>query len=188
MSRKVLILVLLLCFPFFMANAQLFDPEHRLSVQALVGTSPVHTLMEKYKEELPEGSSYRNLLAPAATIGAEFDLNEKWTIQGGINLSRAIFEITRPEEAAPARENGTVTFTGLFAVHYMWVRRDYFRVYSGVGVAMSPKVMMATFFPSPIPSITPIGASVEFSHIYLTAEITAGGNSVGGVAGLGFRF
>ena len=183
-----MILALLLCVPFFTARAQLFDPEHRLSAVALAGISPVQTYLEKYKGDLPEGASYKNLLGTAFTLAAEFDLNEKWTLLGGINLSRAIYEISQPDNAQTTTDKGTVTFTGLFAVHYMWLRRDYIRMYSGVGFGMTPKVMMSAFFPTPVPSITPIGASVEFSHIYLTAEITAGGNSLGGVAGLGFRF
>ena len=188
MSRKLLISALLLCAPFLAARAQLFDPEHRLSVEVLAGTSPVQTMMEKFKKEHPDGTTYKNLMGPAATVLAVFDLNEKWTVQGGINLSQAIFDISYPEEPATVRDKGTITFTGLFAVHYSWLRRDHLKLYSGVGFGMTPKVMMATFFPTPIPSITPIGFNAGFDKIYFTAEVSAGANTLGGLAGLGFRF
>ena len=183
-----MIIALLLSVPFFAAHAQLFDPEHRLAIEVLAGTSPVHTLMEKYKEDLPDGASYKNRIGPAASVVAFYDLNEKWSLRGGLNISRANFDITIPEETETVKEHGALTFTGLFSVHYHWLRRDHFRVYSGVGVGMTPKVMMAVFFPTPIPSITPIGFALGTNSIYLTAEITAGGNSVGGLAGLGLRF
>ena len=183
-----MLLALLLSVPFFAARAQLFDPEHRLSMKALAGTSPVQTMLEKYKGDLPEGASYKNQIGPAFTLAAEFDLNEKWTIQGGVNLSRAIYEITKSEDPQPYTDKGTITFTGLFSVNYMWLRRENVRLYSGVGFGMTPKVMMAVFFPTPIPSITPIGATVGFDTLYFTAEITAGSNSLGGLAGIGFRF
>ena len=183
-----MIFALLLSVPFLSARAQLFDPEHRLAAEVLVGTSPVQTLMEKYKGDLPEGASYRNRMGPAASLLATFDLNEKWSLRGGLNLSRATFDITKPEETGTVTENGTITFTGLFAVHYHWLRRNHLRLYSGMGVGMTPKVMMSAFFPTPIPSITPIGFGLGTDTIYLTAEITAGGNSLGGLAGLGYRF
>ena len=61
-------------------------------------------------------------------------------------------------------------------------------MYSGVGVGMTGKVMLAVFFPTPIPSITPLGVTLGTDHFYLTADITAGSRSVGGSAGLGIRF
>ena len=53
---------------------------------------------------------------------------------------------------------------------------------------MTNKVMLAVFFPSPIPIITPLGINVGTQRIYLSAEVTAGAGSTGGVAGIGLRF
>ena len=183
-----MLLALLLAAPLFTAHAQLFDPEHRSAVEVIAGISPLQTMMEKYKEKLPEGGSYKNLIGPAASALYVFDLNEKWTLQGGLNLSRSIYDITVPDSPQTQREYGTMTFTALFGTRYHWMRKDHLRLYSGVGVAMTPKVMLAVFFPSPIPTITPIGGAVGTDTFYFTAEITAGGNSLGGVAGLGYRF
>ena len=183
-----MILALLLALPFFTARAQLFDPEHRSAMEVIVGVSPLQTMMEKYKEELPEGGSYKNRIGPAASLLYVFDLNEKWTIEGGLNLSRSIYDITVPGASGPEKKYGTPTFTALFGTRYHWMRKDHIRLYSGVGVAMTNKVMLAVFFPSPIPTITPIGFGVGTDTIYFTAEISAGGNTIGGVAGLGYRF
>ena len=105
-----------------------------------------------------------------------------------MNLSRSKFEISYPDQAETVLQDGTPTITFLFGTRYHWLRRDHVRLYSGVGVAMTNKVMLAVFFPSPIPTITPLGFGLGTDTIYLTAEISAGGNTLGGVAGLGFRF
>ena len=183
-----MIFALLLTMPLFTARAQLFDPEHRSAIEAVAGISPIQTLLEKYPEELPEGGSYKNRLGPAGSVLYVFDLNDKWTVVGGVNLSRSIHEVTLPDTSGPTTEYGTPTLTFLLGTRYHWLRRDHFRLYSGVGMGMTNKVMLAVFFPSPIPTITPIGGAVGTDTIYFTAEITAGGNSLGGVAGLGFRF
>jgi hypothetical protein len=188
MSRKLFILALMLALIPLTARAQLFDPEHRLAIEVLAGTSPVQTMLEKYKEDLPDGTTYVNKMGPAVTLSAVYELNDKWFIQGGLNLSRAIFDISSAEDPYPYTEYGTPTLTFLFSARYNWLRKEHVKVFSGVGFGMTPKVMMAVFFPTPIPSITPIGATVGFDTLYFTAEITAGSNSLGGLAGIGFRF
>lgn len=184
---------LLLSLPLLAVSAQEFDPEHRSAIEITAGLSPVQTLLEKYDEDLlGAGMSYRNLIGPGITASYVFDLNDKWTVTGGVNVSRAIFEITSTESDGPfsetLRENGTPTLTFLLEGRYVWLRRPHVKMYSGVGVGMTGKVMLAVFFPTPIPNITPLGITLGTDHIYLTAEITAGARSTGGVAGLGFRF
>lgn len=183
-----MIFALLLAMPMFTARAQLFDPEHRSAIEVLAGISPIQTLLEKLPDELPDGGSYKNRLGFAGTVQYVFDLNDKWTVLGGVNLSRSIHEVTLPDTSGPTTEYGTPTLTFLFGTHYHWMRRDHLRLYSGVGVGMTNKVMLAVFFPSPIPTITPIGGAFGTDHFYVTAEITAGANSLGGLAGLGLRF
>ena len=180
-------MVLLLALPMFAARAQEFDPEHRYGLEAWVGLSPLQTLMEKYKEELPEGSEYHNRIAPAATVSFIFDLNDRWTLQGGLNLSRAKYDIIKPGEPGPSQGLASPTLTFLFNTRYNWLSKPHVRMYSGVGFGMTNKVMLAVFFPSPIPIITPIGINVGTNRIYLSAEATAGAGSTGAVAGLGIR-
>ena len=190
MNRKVLIMALLLALPLFTARAQEFDPEHRWGIEAKVGLSPLQTLMEKYKdrEDLPEGSTYRNQTGPAATLSAVFEMNERISLEAGVNLSRAIYEISKPEDPYPFTDYGTITFTAVFSVRYAWLYRPHYKLYSGLGVGMTPKVMLATFFPSPIPNITPLGVTFGFNRVYFNAELCAGGASVGGLAGIGIKF
>ena len=183
-----MLLALLLALPFFTVRAQEFDPEHRIAIEAVAGLSPIQTLLEKYKEDLPDGGSYVNKMGPAVSVLGIYDLNDKWSVQGGLNLSRSIFDVTLPDSTGPSREYGTPTLTFLFATRYHWLRTPNATVFSGVGVAMTNKVMLAVFFPSPIPTITPIGATFGTDTIYFTAELSMGGNTLGGLAGLGFRF
>ena len=183
-------MALLLVLPVFAARAQEFDPEHRLGIEVRGGFSPLQTIMEKYKdrEELPEGSSYRNLTGPAATVSVNYEMNERVSLQGGLNFSRAVFEISKPEDPYPFTDKGTLTLTAVLSVRYAWMYRPHFKLYSGIGVGMTPKVMLASFFPSPIPNITPLGMTVGFNKFYFNAEFCAGGISVGGLAGVGIKF
>lgn len=187
MNRKLFITVLLLALPLFAARAQEFDPEHRYGMEVWAGLSPVQTLLEKYQKELPEGSEYVNKIGPAVTASFIFDLNDKWTLQGGLNVSRARYDITTPE-GAPFSDHATPTLTFLFNTRYNWLSKPHVRMYSGVGFGMTNKVMLAVFFPSPIPIITLLGINVGTQRIYLSAEVTAGAGSTGGVAGIGLRF
>lgn len=181
-------MALLLSLPVLAARAQEFDPEHRSAVEVTVGLSPVQTLLQKYMEDLPDGTSFTNILAPGYTAQYVFDLNDNWTVTGGVNLSRARFKVTTAESPTPFIEDGTNILTFLLEGRYVWLRRPYVKMYSGVGVGMTGKVMLAVFFPTPIPSITPLGVTLGTDHFYLTADITAGSRSVGGSAGLGIRF
>lgn len=182
-----MILALLAMLPF-VVRAQEFDPEHRIAVEAVAGLSPIQTILEKYDKDLPEGGSYVNKMGPAVSLLGVYDLNDKWSVEGGLNFSRSIFDITLPDSPETVREHGTVTVTFLLASRYHWLRTPHATVFSGVGVAMTPKVMLAVFFPSPIPTITPIGATVGTENFYFTAELSMGGNTLGGLAGLGYRF
>lgn len=183
MNRKLLLLFAVLFLVPLSASAQVFDPEHRNGLEINAGLSPVQVLLQSYKSE--EGLEGRNMIMPCCNISYVFSFNDVWAIVAGVNIAASRFKLTGPDGKPAGTEMGRIEPSGVASVRLCWGRKENYTLYSSFGVGMDPKILLASFFPTPIPNIVPLGVAFGKGKFYGLSELVLGSSSSGVIFGIG---
>ena len=185
MNRRIPVLLALLFATVTVASAQEFDPEHRSALELSAGYAPLQALMMKYdgqSELTPE-----RFFSPAVSLAYVFQFNETWSFQAAANISGNYYKLLDENGAEAGREFANLTPTAVLSLRYCWLKRKSFTMYSTFGVGLDPEILLASFFPAPIPNIAPLGIKFGKGKVYGIAEALVGSAATGLIFGIGCR-
>lgn len=165
------------------AHAQAFDPLHRSAIELNAGFAPVQALLRTYDGQ--SDLTPERFFSPAANLSYVFQINDSWGFQGSVNMSGNCYKLLEDDGTVAGRELANLSPTFVLALRYYWMRKENCTMYSSFGVGLNPEILLASFCPTPIPSIAPFGIVFGKGRIYGLSELIVGSAATGVVIGVG---
>lgn len=190
----------------FKKNAYLFDYEVRLGWGGypVTNASDFSGGRNRYVDMMPPPDDPRTLQQIYAdhygnaymtgVFAAEFDMNfRKWfSLTLGVGLNGMYRDVYDVDNRKIGQYSG-VYMSILPEVRFSYINRTYFRMYSGVGLGLSLKMVNDNAInklettPGVAFQLTPVGVTVG-RNVYGFAELGIGTQFMGMMVGIGFRF
>ncbi len=202
-TKKSIVLLFALFAVLAPARAQHYDPDHRHAIELTSGpASFVSRWMIPNKPILiSDGRDISGVVIVPVNLGYTFSFCERWEFNAILNYSWVGYTINQYPDSSGAYDRSATpvistretrhVFSLSTDMRWKWLRRDYFSLYSALGLGISTKgsySFAGAELPLPLPYVTPIGIKAGGKQFYGITELTISPSASFVLAGVGYRF